>query len=750
MLIEVPGEEISSDDLEGRRSREIVHYLNAEHSPFLRLLECRRKDDTEIVVIEVDVEIAPRRPVKILRSEPFMLLCAKEGADIPAVIPLREDFPSDQLHVTIHQGSEFVSLCLWDTPAEDQKARFTPFMFLARIKQWLELAAEGKLHQPEQGMEPVLIGASVQAILPAGPINPEGRYLAFGEEILKDRMTVRFEEDETRKVQQEQGKKPFVLIPVTTNVINGRAVRSAPRTLDQLASTLSEYGCDLVQSVTDFVTKAKNEEGLSDAWPVILVTFPKTSKEDGEAEGQDVWAFWVTEMISSLGKAMGAYDSAEGYTAPLIGQRPTAEQLPAIPLEPMFVVRELDSSAVSELSGWGGEESIKCLAVGAGALGSKVLELCVRGGFGRWNVVDKDTFLPHNAIRHILGDWAIGKPKGHYVQGFLNQVVPGDRIEKSFVEDVTAVSEISDELKAAFEENDIIVDMSASVAVARVLAQSVDIPRCVSLFFNPDASDLVLLGEDSSRSRSLLDLEASYYAALITDEELKFHLHNGEAEAVRYGNGCRDITARIGPDQVAILGGLATKGLRQFVTSESERATVWRTQEDGSIAVLNLPTSSYRGEPAGDWDVRWSDNLIERLSEERERDLPNETGGILLGIVDFDKRLIRVCAAIEAPPDSVKRPHYFERGKTGLETRLKEVGLATAGQLRYVGEWHSHPRNHPARPSNDDDALFRALAEIFKGTGEPHIMAIINDSELFWRIGINEQVNEATLTISSV
>ena len=120
-----------------------------------------------------------------------------------------------------------------------------------------------------------------------------------------------------------------------------------------------------------------------------------------------------------------------------------------------------------------------------------------------------------------------------------------------------------------------------------------------------------------------------------------------------------------------------------------------------------------------------------------------------MGIVDFDKRLIRVCAAIEAPPDSVKRPHYFERGKTGLETRLKEVGLSTAGQLRYVGEWHSHPKNVAARPSTDDDALFSALAEIFKGTGEPHIMAIINDSELFWRIGINEQVNDATLTIAS-
>ena len=55
-MIEVPGELISPDDLVGRRAREIAGYLKAEHSPFLRMLECRRLDNTEVIVLEVDVE----------------------------------------------------------------------------------------------------------------------------------------------------------------------------------------------------------------------------------------------------------------------------------------------------------------------------------------------------------------------------------------------------------------------------------------------------------------------------------------------------------------------------------------------------------------------------------------------------------------------------------------------------------------------------------------------------------------------
>ncbi|MEL7392439.1 MAG: Mov34/MPN/PAD-1 family protein [Pseudomonadota bacterium] len=747
MLIDIPGETIAEKDLTGRRAIEIVRYLKAKNSNHLRLKECRRKFDDDILIIEIDVEVAPRRPVKIAPTEPIMLICPGEGNGMPLVVPLREDFPDDELHITIHDGSELVSLCLWDTPQEDQKARFTPFMFLARIKEWLELAAERKLHQAEQGPEPVLTGTSAQAIIPAGPIDPDTRYLAYGRETLKKNLTVRFYRADDKRFLGKTGAYRFVLIPITTGVVCGRAVRSAPRTLKKLASLVSDHGGDLVQSITDFVTSAKNEKGLAEAIPVILVTFPKSSTPNGEIESQDQWAFTLDKTVAEIGKEMGAYDSAGGFTAALIGRRADPEKLPPLSVDPMIVIQELEAEAVPALSGWNEGFETKCFAIGAGALGGKIVELCRRGGFGHWRVVDKDVFLPHNTVRHVLGDWAIGDPKALHLQLFLNESLPGERIGKPFIEDLEDTDGLSKELLKAISESDLLVDMSASVTVARALSLMSDVPRCVSLFFNPGATDLVMLCEDEAKSLSLLDLEASYYAALVTDERLHSHLSNTDAQGIRYGNGCSDITAQIGPDQVSILGGIGCKALRRIGSSASAKAKIWRMQEDGALSVVNLPCSTFQGQKFEDWDIAWSDDLIEKLAAERAQELPNETGGILLGMVDFEKRLMRICAAIGAPPDSVKRPHYFERGYTGLEARLKEIGDTTAGQLRYLGEWHSHPKNVPARPSADDEKLFLALADLFEATCEPHIMAIISDSELFARIGIGDRVHDTVLAL---
>lgn len=749
-MTEVPGEPVQASELRGSRSKELAGYLLAEHSPYLHLVECRRKGDLEIIVCDVHVEVAPRRPVRIARAERLMLLCAVSGNDIPMVVPVRANFPIDQLHITIHHDCDFASLCLWATPVEDLKARFTPFMFFARIKEWLELAAEGRLHQSGQPAEPVLGDARVQAILPTGPIKAEARYTAEGEQGVNKRITIRFKEAHPGGGATSRGAlRKFVLIPVTTETVIGRAVRSAPRTLDQLVKILADCGCDLIKSVTDFVTTARADAGLADAWPVILVTIPKASAPGDSSPEQELWAFAADQTIAQLGNAIGTFGTASGFTVPILGAKVSDQELPTIALEPMAVLRELAPTDVPNLSGMEGGERLQALAIGVGALGSRVLDICVRGGFGRWRILDMDTFLPHNAIRHILGDWAIGQHKAPHVGNLLNQVIPGERIIETFVADVTDAAALPEPAAEALKDSDLIVDMSASVAVSRTLALNENAARCVSLFFNPSASDLVMLAEDAKRARSLLDLEASYYAELSVNADLAGHLHVADETGVRFGNGCRDVTARTSPDKVAIFGGLAVQGLRSASASSDAVAKIWRTTPDGAVRIVELPTPLFRNQRMGDWNIRWSDDLLTRLSAQRRADLPNETGGVLLGLVDFERRQICVSTAIDPPPDSVKKPHYFERGKTGLEARLKAIGQATAGQLRYVGEWHSHPDGCDATPSDDDDALFAALAGLFRGTGEPYVMGIVSEAALFWRFGLNGDAHEGRLDLGS-
>ena len=63
------------------------------------------------------------------------------------------------------------------------------------------------------------------------------------------------------------------------------------------------------------------------------------------------------------------------------------------------------------------------------------------------------------------------------------------------------------------------------------------------------------------------------------------------------------------------------------------------------------------------------------------------------------------------------------------------VGRRTANIVRYVGEWHSHPRNHSARASRDDVLLLAHLTAALRSEGLPALMLIIGETEERWFTG---------------
>ncbi len=741
------GEIIPIDGLRGSRSKELAAYLTAQHTPYLRLIECRKWNDGEFLFVEIDVEVAPRRPVPIEATEPLAIWCSPSNNKLPVVIAKRKEFPSEQLHITVDVNGDFASLCLWERSTDELLSTFTPFMFFSRIKEWLELAAEGKLHLDDQPLEPVLIGARVEAIFPVGPIDGKSRYLAQGQQGIDPPITIRF----LKKTEGfEDGVQPeYVLLPLVTNVVFGRAVRAVPQSLEDLAKILLACGCDLQAEVQSWIMSVRNEGGLDQARPVIHVTFPKSKSVEGSVEGHDHWAFVLTQSVAEMGECLGVYIADSGTLVPKIGGEMDAGRFQEIPMEPMHVVQEIESKHLAIYSGTGETptNSISIAAIGAGALGSRVTEICARSGFGRWAIFDKDIFLPHNAVRHLLGDWAIGLAKAPYVASFINQLVPGTPIEGGYLVDILDERTLGDEAREAFDSAELILDISASISVARKLSMREDASRCFSLFFNPSGRDLVFLAESMDRKITLIDLEASYYSFIIETDALIDHLGAISPETVRYGNGCRDISTRISSEQVSLLGGIGAKSIRSQSKNDCAEAMIWKSNEIGEVTAFRVPTSEFVASSKGDWTVRWSRALIAKLSRLRDSDLPNEAGGVLIGFVDFSLKVIAICSAIDAPKDSVKKPHYFERGKSGLGSELQRIDNMTAGQLRYIGEWHSHPTGVPATPSAKDETLFSRLGEAFAGTSEPHIMAIVGERELFWRMGINQSTFDHKISV---
>jgi len=136
------------------------------------------------------------------------------------------------------------------------------------------------------------------------------------------------------------------------------------------------------------------------------------------------------------------------------------------------------------------------------------------------------------------------------------------------------------------------------------------------------------------------------------------------------------------------------------------------------------------------WKLVLDQQLIRHLAALREEKLPNETGGVLIGVYDMQRQVIYVVDTIPSPPDSAEWPTLYIRGSEGLLPRIHELSDRSGGQLEYVGEWHSHPNGISTFPSSDDIQVFSWLTEHLSVAGLPALMAIVGQNvSSSWYLG---------------
>jgi integrative and conjugative element protein (TIGR02256 family) len=116
------------------------------------------------------------------------------------------------------------------------------------------------------------------------------------------------------------------------------------------------------------------------------------------------------------------------------------------------------------------------------------------------------------------------------------------------------------------------------------------------------------------------------------------------------------------------------------------------------------------------------------MAKLREKSLPNETGGILLGNFDNHNEICYIIDCLPPPSDSECLPVSFIRGYAGLCDKVKEIETRTLEQVRYIGEWHSHPDGCSVNPSEADLATFKWIEDIMNGDSVPTIMIIIGEN----------------------
>jgi proteasome lid subunit RPN8/RPN11 len=391
----------------------------------------------------------------------------------------------------------------------------------------------------------------------------------------------------------------------------------------------------------------------------------------------------------------------------------------------LSVVRRISRAGAAVLNGRERPLDRRIVAVGAGALGSQVILNAARAAVGLWTMVDRDRLLPHNLARHAVAGLGTGYHKVNVLAVLANGLTDGPAAFEPIVADVLKPGLEHEKLQERFATADLILDMAASIPVSRHLAQ--DAPgsaKRVSFFLNPVGSDLVMLAEDGRREARLDALEMQYYRAVLRETRLRCHLRRPEGR-LRYGTSCRDVSARLPQAQVALYAAIAARRLPELVDQDEPAIRIWQSF-DGTedVTALDVAPSKVIRHAVGDWTIIYDHGLTETILALRHDRLPNETGGVLLGAFDVERRIVYVVDTIPSPLDSQERNTLYVRGVEGLREELEDAQTRTFGQLEYVGEWHSHPNGYACMPSHDDLTVLSWLSSHMDADGVPGVMMI--------------------------
>ena len=710
-------------------------FANAvENSDYASLIECRRTtSDREIIVFDAKVQIGQKTVHKIKKHERLAVVFEKSDTIMPDVLALRRNFPLVP-HINLRSTELPRSLCITEQHYSEWKLRFTGATFLENIRNWLALTAKGALHAEDQPLEPLLSGSLGELILPSD---------FFTKTVDSELFSITFIETGNQRavliakrpeiVDKNRSSFKYVAIVLQSTPQPHGIVRSAPDNLLELREYLSRGNIHLFRELRNHLIKWKEkhkEKEILDARLVIIVCLPKTRNRNAMPEEPELRAFLTAETLKKIGTEIGLWTESDGYLRYLIpiDWNKSGKKIQLYMLNPVL---SFSREWGTRLNGLSSRDNKKITIVGLGALGSQIFMNLIRTGQGEWTLIDKDILLPHNLARHALDGFSVGYPKTLKLAESANKTVDGEPIANSIIADVLnplEPPEILDQLKEAFSTADIILDVSASIPVARHLVHDVDSSaRRISLFLNPQGTDVTVLAEDVERKTTLDSLEMQYYRHLINEKCLEGHLKRND-ERIRYATSCRDVSATIPQDFVALQAAICSRTIHQLTSNEQAFLSIWKTDEDQmNVQRCSFPVRDSIRCKIGNWTLFTDEGFIDKVRDARARKLPNETGGVLVGSYDMQRKIVYVVDCLPSPPDSEEWPTHYIRGCRGLRLQIEKIQKTTENQLNYVGEWHSHPPNCSVKPSQDDLQVFKWLSNHMEKDGLPPLMLIVGD-----------------------
>jgi hypothetical protein len=693
-------------------------------------------ENRNLLIVDVDVGLGQRALVNPIQATERVGITFVRSDWLPSVYPLRADFPAKVPHLNLALAGEPGSLCLFDMPTEEALRITTPHVLLERIRVWLKETAYGRLHGDDQPLEPMFIDSGYAVVLPQdGIIGSFSVYDAFrvsdhqGHPVFLETVPA-----SAGRPLSPTGMSAIILI---TKALPHARIRMLPQNVAELLECYDELGIDILGDLRAAFQKWSSNRALIPhlAQACILVIRTPIERSPGQIGGEAAKAFATLCPAEELAIKLGAVLRYEEHLAPpLTMSPPDTQELKTLQLQALDVRRPFSRSVAQAASGLSPDDRFqhRIALIGAGALGSQFALAAARMGIGIWTIIDPDHLMPHNLARHALTAQFAGAAKADAVAVEI-QLLLGQDAASSIV---AAVSDPA--ARKALFDADLIIDASASVSVARSLADtSLYHKPTVSIFLNPSGNDLAILREGENRDPRIDHVEMAYYWTLVNTSGLGSHLSN-RGEAIYPSGGCRQPSVRISQAQVGTFASLAVKRVLQDQPTPERAIEIWRMSDD-RIAAIRSAAPSCREITIDGWAISISEDVVRTIMAARTAAGSCETGGILVGVWDRVRERAYIVGNYPPPPDSVANSTSFVRGDEGVFRTLHTVETRTATNLTYIGEWHTHPAGYSSRPSADDGILLRWIGDVLLFLDVPPLMLIAGHDGLRVLMGLNGQ-----------
>ncbi|RMC93016.1 thiamine biosynthesis protein ThiF [Clostridium autoethanogenum] len=710
-----------------------------------------------IVTFNVKVNLPLRRSkmkVKIKEIENVLLLCSIDEIyyRAPMVFSSRNDFPVNKLPHTFFLGDKSY-ICLHRGNIDDWYIEHTTEEFISRIRSWFSDAASGQLIRGSDEFQPMLIEyrtgniiynySEVTNFIESYWKQHDGRngyaFIIFSSNTIKDKAYLNIDDNsisiQINGIYNKNSLSSLIRENQLTSVIkNNKFIGILTWGFrDNVCSDYFELSKgtlgDLNQLDDNLDTNFRRalkvllNKNIKRGISLVLYAVKRPTKLEGLDSNIEILNFIVQlkrEIICKtqrydINSHVAALNHLESFTSKLASK--------------------ISGSDITNMSK-------KILFVGAGALGSKIVFHLARNGFNNIKIIDNDILLSHNLARHALFADSIGKSKSSEIVHKLNSIYYLDN-SKSFSNEYKSF--ISYAKNNDINNFDVLLDFSASKPIFSYLSSAefkfkgllirgeiTDKGKLGLLMRNGynkntelDETAMILFFNSVENSQISNWLKRYYY--------LKENVGESQFEDIVIGLGCNTNTMVLSDEIIsyhaAIFANYIKKSIKELEYKESISISYFNENDysKNCFKKLDIKDFSFLHLDKGGWTIKLYNLVWEKIQSKLEKSSSNETGGILLGHLNLNKKCIYVME-IFTPPDSIGGPYLFNKGSEETKKYLHDIMYKTGEMITYVGDWHTHP-NMGTEMSHKDALSLKEIKEKLKGTPYPaHIMIFNNDS----------------------